>query len=253
LLILHNTIEAWNLKGWDPEELRLTKPVSLPDNVTVVTVSKFLATHAQRCLELDTLPEVLPPFVDPAFLEGPSWQRSTGPLLFPNRLLNKKGVIETIAAMDLVSDPSLRMVFLANFAPWLEPNLEHLELIDRIRASSRCVLEPRISRSADLAARMTASAGVAAPSTRPEGLGLVPLESLSLGIPTLISSLGGLRELAPYGAITVEPSDAEAFAAAIETAISSPPAIDVEAVRHDFGLDHSINVLKRLIDQIILR
>jgi glycosyltransferase involved in cell wall biosynthesis len=253
LLILHNTVEAWNLTDWSPEEHKLSKPVSLPDNVTVVTVSKFLSSHAQHYLGLATPPEVLPPFIDPAFGNGPSWQRSTGPLLFPNRLLNKKGVIETIEAMELVSDPSLRMVFLANFAPWLEPSEEHLELMDRIRSSSRCIIEPRISESVDLAARMTTSAGVTAPSTLPEGLGLVPLESLALGIPTLISGLGGLQELIPYGAITVEPSDAEAFAAAIECVVSSPPAIDAKAVRHDFSLDHSLDVLRRLLNQLTLR
>ncbi len=253
LLILHNTVEAWNLADWSPDEQRLSKPVSLPDNVIVMTVSRFLSNHAQHHLGLATTPEVLPPFIDPAFVNGPSWQPSAAPLLFPNRLLNKKGVIETIAAMDLVSDPSLRMVFLTNFAPWLEPSTEHLELIERIRASSRCMLEPRIDKSIDLAARMTASTGVAAPSTRPEGLGLVPLESLALGIPTIISGLGGLQELIPYGAITVEPSDTEAFAAAIESVVSSPPAIDARAVRHDFGLGRSLNVLRRQLDQLILR
>lgn len=253
LLILHNTAEAWGLKDWDPTQERMTTPLRLPDNVTVVAVSQFLARHAQQVLELERTPEVLPPFVDPAFLQGPSWQRSTRSLLFPNRLLNKKGVVETVEAMDLVSDRSLRMVFLANFAPWIEPTLEHLEHIDLIRRSSRCLLEPRINDSVDLAARMAASAGVVAPSTRPEGLGLVPLESLALGIPTLISGLGGLGELVPYGAITVDPSNAEAFAAAIETAVDSPPTIDVKAIRHDFGIDHSINVLEGLLEQAILR
>ncbi|WP_298208880.1 glycosyltransferase family 4 protein [Ferrimicrobium sp.] len=250
VLILHNTAEAWRQGGTGSQTLA-PLPLSVPSHVTIATVSLFLAHHAQEELGLSTPPRVLPPFVDPAFLGGEPWNGSDGRLLFPNRLLVKKGVHETIDAVERLADPRSMAVFLANFAPWTEPTVEHLALVVRIKGSTRCSLEPRIDASSNLATRMAAASAVLAPSTRPEGLGLVPLESLALGIPTIISGLGGLRELAPYGATITDPADIDAFASAIETVLTRPPQIDSRGIRRDFSLAHSVGILAELIDEVI--
>lgn len=250
VLILHNTAEAW-IPTTGESQPRALEPVPIPRQVTVATVSLFLAHHAKHHLGLTSLPQVLPPFVDPAFLCGPPWNGSDQRLLFPNRLLVKKGVEETIATVERLAHPKSMTVFLANFSPWTEPTSEHRALVARIEASTRCTLAPRIDSSTKLATRMAAASAILAPSTRPEGLGLVPLESLALGIPTIISGLGGLRELVPYGATITEPTDTNSFAAAIETVLTAPPAIDHQGIRRDFSLAHSLTILEELIEATI--
>jgi len=273
VLILHNTAEAWGLPGFDTTSQPVAPPVTLGDHVVVLAVSAFLARHAKTELHLPTLPRVLPPFIDPAFIDpafidpafidpafedAPRWHPNTNALLFPNRLLAKKGVLETLAAIERVADPSVRVVFLENFAPWTHPTDEHQELLRQLRASPRCSLEPRIGKSRALATRMLASSAILAPSTRPEGLGLVPLEALALGIPTIISAQGGLAELARYGAMIVEPSDTTNFARAIETVTRRDPSsrdlsIDHEGIRADYSLERSVSILEAAIGEAIGR
>ncbi len=253
VLVLHNTVEAWALPGWDATRHQLTTPTVMGPNVVVAAVSSYLARHVQEQLGLAALPVVLPPFIDPAFADGPRWQPNENSLLFPNRLLTKKGVLETIAAIKRVSDPRATVVFLENFAPWSQPTGEHLTLLEHINACARCRLEPRIEASATLANRMLGAQAVLAPSIHPEGLGLVPLEALALGIPTIISNMGGLGELARYGATVVEPIDDAGFAAAIEESTQKPPAIDVDGVRRDFGLRRSAEILAASLQEATLR
>ncbi|MCI2974572.1 MAG: glycosyltransferase family 4 protein [Ferrimicrobium sp.] len=268
VLILHNTAEAWGLPGCDAASQPVAPPVTMGDHVVVLAVSAFLASHAKTELHLPALPRVLPPFIDPAFIDpafidpafgsAPRWHPNNNALLFPNRLLAKKGVLETLAAIERVADPSVRVVFLENFAPWTHPTDEHQELLSQLRACTRCSLEPRIAKSRALATRMLASSAILAPSTRPEGLGLVPLEALALGIPTIISAQGGLAELARYGAMIVEPSDTAAFAHAIETVTRRDPSsrnlsIDHDGIRADYSLERSVSILEAAMSEAIGR
>jgi glycosyltransferase involved in cell wall biosynthesis len=100
---------------------------------------------------------------------------------------------------------------------------------------------------------MADSAAVLAPSTSPEGLGLAPLESLALGVPTITSSLGGLAELAPFGATVIDPFDVESFADALVEITTSPPQIDSSGVRHAFSIQRSLDTLTEAIEQAIRR
>ncbi len=89
---------------------------------------------------------------------------------------------------------------------------------------------PRVSRvrflgyvsdeeKAELLARATA---FVFPSTY-EGFGIPALEALSLGVPTVVSDIGALREVVGDAAVLVDPLDAAAIARGIAQVISDAP------------------------------
>jgi glycosyltransferase involved in cell wall biosynthesis len=48
-----------------------------------------------------------------------------------------------------------------------------------------------------------------------EGFGLPPLEAMACGVPTLVSAASSLPEVAGQGALTIDPTDAAAWAQTI--------------------------------------
>jgi glycosyltransferase involved in cell wall biosynthesis len=203
IVVLHNTESAWDSLRYGPR-------------TTVVAVSEFLANHAQKALALSYLPRVVTPFVDNVFLSKPKPVSKEIDIFFPNRLLKKKGVVETLDALSHTK--RTRVTFVANFSPWTHPTEEHIELLKRIEDNQHCQLIQRISEPIRLARLMASARCVICPSIEPEGFGLVAAEALSVGTTTLVSPAGALDELAHYGAIVVDPTDPRAFAEALDAA-----------------------------------
>lgn len=57
-----------------------------------------------------------------------------------------------------------------------------------------------------------------------EGFGLPPLEAMAAGVPTIVSNRAALPEVVGEGALIVDPSDKDVFAAAMGRLLTTPPA-----------------------------
>ena len=216
VLVLHNTSEAWG--DFDREGIASKR-------FSILTVSRWLSRHAQEVFDLSEPPPVIDPFVDDEFL-GAEWIGGDQ-IVFPNRLMAKKGVIETLQALDQLADRDIRVTFIENISPWESPTAEHRELIAAIQSDERCRLIPRIGEAKGLARLIARSKGVICPSTKPEGFGLAPLEALAVGAPTLVSTNGGLGELVRLGAVQVDPGDTRQFAKTLADLWRSPGSMRV--------------------------
>lgn len=60
--------------------------------------------------------------------------------------------------------------------------------------------------------------------SRYEGFGLPPLEAMSLGVPTIVSTAGSLPEICGDGALQVSPDDADALTRALDELLASAAA-----------------------------
>ncbi len=220
VVILHNYSTAWR----SPYEAYPTDTAELHrTGLLYLGVSLPLLHHVQDELQLPSdVVGHLPPYVDPIFAlqptpPAPQHRR----LLFPNRIMTKKGVEATLRALDHCKDPTLAIDFVSNFSPNFEPDREQRALVELINAHPRAALLPPASTPRATAALYGRSAGVITPSTEPEGFGLVPAEALVLGVPTACSSAGGLQELISAGAHAVDVDDPESFARSLEVLAQS--------------------------------
>lgn len=232
--VLHNTSEAWD-----------TTSPSRKNGSVLAAVSNFLAGHASQILGLQVA--TVRPFIDPAFRVSGNESRGNH-LLFPNRTLRKKGVEEVLAALEIAD--STTVTFVENISPWSTPTAEHAALLAAIKAHPRARLIPRFHQPAELAAAMRTARAVLAPSVAEEGFGLVPLEALATGTPTLISSLGGLAELLPLGAVEVDPQNPAMLAAAMADPVP-PPGETPEIIAKHYSRRASAATLERLLQKAL--
>ncbi|MHB8188998.1 MAG: glycosyltransferase family 4 protein [Ferrimicrobium sp.] len=244
ILVLHNIENAW---GESSEPTNRSSWI-VPPRCEVAAVSRYLADRASAILSHPV--SVLAPFADPAFFTTAtqSQQQRSDSLLFPNRLLAKKGVEELLAALPLCNSPDLSLGFIMNLAPWSAPTPRHLHLIDRITSTEGCRLIPRIDDTAELAHTYRSSRGVVCPSTQPEGFGLVPLEALASGAPTLVAPAGGMLELAEVGAAVAEPTDPHELATALDALWNNPIKPDQAAIEARFSRASSADRLEQIIN-----
>jgi glycosyltransferase involved in cell wall biosynthesis len=219
--LFHNYPDAWAASD---EATRAAIGTRTGDDIRICAVSSALRREVARVLEgSDAGVTPVSPFVADAYFSVPR-QRSRGLILFPGRLMMKKGVLETLAASHELEGDGCRFRFLNYISPWTEPTEEHRHLQAAIRATPRCeLLAPR--RSPDEMARLYAQAHVVlCPSVRPEGLGLTALEAQACGVPVVSGALGGLAEAQLLPDLLVDPSDVVSFVAGIRRALSIPVA-----------------------------
>jgi len=228
---LHNTEEAWG-------------DISIRKGALAMAVSHYLAERASSIFASPV--KVLPAFVDPQFFERPDHHhaRPDPALLFPNRTLEKKGVREVLDALDTEQGMSLRVNFVTNLSPWKTPTPEHTALLTAILAHPRGSLIPRCTTPEDIRSLYRSHSGVLVPSTRPEGFGLVALEALATGVPTIISNQGGLGELGEFGAIFADPRDREALASAM---------VQATKLGHSGGLNSTLKQFSPAASAALLR
>lgn len=162
---------------------------------------------------------VVPPSIDPAYLED-GWWRPEPVVLSPNRLLAKKGVRELLAVAGDGRFGGVTFAFADLISPWSRPTAEHRALRAAVGGVPNAVLFPPAHDPRELAERYRRSAVVACPVQEEEGLGLVALEAQACGVPLVTTDLGGLREATLPPNACVRPADPDALAEALAAALS---------------------------------
>jgi len=193
----------------------------------VAAVSSPLARTVQELTGMET--RVLRmPLVIPADTPRPDRPAASSPLrlVAVGRLSPEKGFDVAIDALSRLAaqgvEASLRIIGDG-------PDRQALE---RQARGLAVVFDPPMPRP-QLAGVMASSHALLVPS-RHEGLGLVALEALALGVPVIASSVGGLVEVVhpPEDGVLVSAGDPDALAAAIRRLpLPTPTAKAVEAHR----------------------
>lgn len=186
LHVLHNYEDAWGAAGDDP---RLGAVLG---SGVAAAVSRTLAGEVEASYGLEQV-GVAVVEVEECFF-GEAWDGAGGPVLFPNRLLEKKGVRLFLELSALLAAEGLRCTMFRHLAPWTSPTREHQVLLDAVAACPTVELsDPPPTREA-MARAYAGAAVVVCPSLRPEGLGMVALEAQAVGAPLVTSGAGGLAD-----------------------------------------------------------
>lgn len=218
LHVLHNYEDGWSTEPLARESFGRALSGR---RSRVSAVSRALAAHVTRTFSLpEPVSEVKVP-VERCFLSA-RWHGEGGPVLFPNRLLEKKGVRFFLELASALVGRGLACQVFRHTAPFAEPTPEQLDLIELVRSDPNVeLLDPPGSRD-EMAAAYASAGVVVCPSTRPEGLGLVALEAQAVGAPLVTSGLGGLSEIT-YPPNEVAPLDAPSWEKAVLRALEGPP------------------------------
>jgi glycosyltransferase involved in cell wall biosynthesis len=213
----HNYPPAWKVAQRSWPATRAAAP-----HLHLSAVSGALAAAAADALGVgpDRVGRT-PPSIDPAFLDPPA--PSPGRVvLSPNRLLRKKGVLDLLAVAGRPEFGDVEFAFADLISPWLAPTAEHRALRAAVAAVPNATLFAPAGTPAELAARYAARGVVACPVRELEGLGLVALEAQACRAPLVTTDLGGLREATFAPNRCIPPNYADALAAALAAALSSP-------------------------------
>jgi glycosyltransferase involved in cell wall biosynthesis len=216
LHILHNYPDAWGVSG----TAELERCAEVLRRQPVAAVSRALAWEVELVASLPpaSCAEV-PPSIDPVFAATP--YEPEGPVvLFPHRLLRKKGVELALAGFAEPACDGLELVVTDNLNPWSAPTNEH-SILRRAVSAARCDvrLVPPVPPGAGMARLYASARAVVCPSIAPEGLGLVALEAQAVGCPLVTSGLGGLREVTLPPNECMEGLDPRSFAEAVRRAV----------------------------------
>ena len=206
----HNYPGAWKL----PARQRIA------EDVAASAVSGALAFAARALLDRDVA--VTPPSIAPEFLTEPA-RHPTSEVLFPNRLLEKKGVRDLLAVARRPELAMVRFAFADLISPWTRPTAEHRALRDAIDELPNATRFPPIHGAAELAERYWRTGVVACPVTEDEGLGLVALEAQACAAALVTVDRGGLREATFSPNACLPGGDPDALAAALVDALERHP------------------------------
>lgn len=232
--VMHNFPTAWQVEDFG----------ALPNVVRghhMFAVSRALADEVARVCDLDPhAVGVVPIPVEPLFFKQ-TREVDKSLVLFPNRLLRKKGVQVATEAARLLRTSDLRFVFFDYLSPWAEPTAEHLEMRALVRSSPNCELVAPPSTREAVAQWFGRAAVAVCPSVEPEGFGLVALEAQASGTPLVTSDAGGLAEAVWRPNLTVAAGDAEALGEAI---LASLDRFDTDGPRQK-ALDYRPEVAGR--------
>ena len=178
-----------------------------------------------------TYPFVAPEFLSQAFQGG-------GGILFPSRLLAKKGPEQVLAAIESLGLEH-RLSVLDYVTPFLRNSPEYLGIRSHIERS-KATLCPHEERPADLAALYARADLVVVVATEPEGRGLVALEAQGVGTPVLAAGPGGLKEATMAPNEHLDQFDPATLAAGIARALARRPDPSTKhAIASIFSLEAS--------------
>ena len=220
----------------------------------VVEADRLVATCSDEVFELRRLgaqssrTSVVPCGVDVRLFrpDGPAEPRTDRPrVLFVGRLVERKGVGNTISALAEVPDAEL-LVAGGPVASLLDDDAEVARLrrlAARVGVADRVRFVGRVDR-ADLPA-LIRSADVVSCVPWYEPFGIVPLEAMACGVPVVASAVGGLVDTVVSGetGLHVPPRDPSAIAAALRRLLASPSErralgrAGVERVRRHYTWD----------------
>lgn len=188
LHLLHNYPDAWGPGSEDEAAVRRALSAG-----RVAAVSASLAGHIERRYRLARPVEVVAVAVEECFFEV-SWEGVGGPVLFPNRVLEKKGVRFFLELADHLAASGRETVAFCHLAPFASPTPEQVRLVELMRSHATLrLLDPPATR-AEMASSYAQAGVVVCPSVAPEGLGLVALEAQAVGAPLVTSGRGGLAD-----------------------------------------------------------
>jgi glycosyltransferase involved in cell wall biosynthesis len=212
---------------------RISAPLTVVSQATVAAMTADVvivpssadASHLIDRLRVPRRRVVMAPTgVDGAFLNGTEASSADGTvgIIFVGTWIDRKGTPELSAAWNALSeDPRLRLT-LAGTSVSAEDVLGSLPLDHR----DRVTVIPNISQE-DLRARLSDSDIFVLPSWF-EGMPLSLLEAAASGLPCIVSSVCGSRDVFPdsraeeYGAITVPPHRSDALTHALAALIGDP-------------------------------
>ena len=218
VLVLHN----------DPQGMRRAR--SARDRAAlcaalagVVTVSAYLRTRLLDRLAGEVPVAVLPNCIDLSEIPPPGQREDA--VLFAGRVVADKGADTFVraCARALPDLPGWTAVMLgADRFGADSPDTPFLRAL-RPEADAAGIAMPGWRRHADVLAAMSRAAIVVVPSRWPEPFGLTALEAMACGAAVLCAPRGGLPEVTGDAAVTIDPDDPDALAAAI-VALSRDPA-----------------------------
>jgi glycosyltransferase involved in cell wall biosynthesis len=144
-------------------------------------------------------------------------------ILVPGTVERRKNFEVLIRALPLIA-PRLRIISVGPFTPYRD---ECLQLAQSLGVRDRIEFRGYVSRAAliDLYAKC---ALVAVPS-RYEGFGYAAAQALCAGVPVLVSDQSSLPEIAGGDASIVPVDDPAAWARAIDSIVSGPPAAQLHS------------------------
>jgi glycosyltransferase involved in cell wall biosynthesis len=174
------------------------------------------------------------PITDSTTLDAVRTRYGVGPgpfILAVGTLQPRKNYVRLIRAFsnfklqtsNFKTQTSKLKLVLAGGKGWLYDSI--FAEVERLKLQGR-VLFPGFVDDADLPALYSAARLLAYPSTY-EGFGLPMLEAMACGTPVVTSNVSCLPEVAGNAALCVPPTDVDALAGALETALND------EAVRAD--------------------
>jgi glycosyltransferase involved in cell wall biosynthesis len=202
--------------------MRMLVPRAMRRSRIVFTVSEWSKREIlEQYGDLDAEKIVVTPNgVDPAFQsDGPTPDRRPY-LLFVGALQPRKDPGTAVEALARLGDLDLDLVFVG-------PAKQRVpEVADRVSALH---LEERVHHSgyvtqAELGALYRGAACLVFPSLH-EGFGLPMVEAMASGTPVVAASSGALPEVAGGAAVLVPPSDPDALAEGVRTALSDRPRL----------------------------
>ena len=169
--------------------------------------------------------ETVPSGVDTALFcpDGPEALRTDAPrLLVLGRLVRRKGIDETVAALAAVPGAEL-VVAGGSDDPDRDPDVARLRsLADRMGVADRVRFAGAVRRDAVPGLLRSADVVVCAPWYEP--FGIVPLEAMACGRPVVATRVGGLADTVVHGhtGMHVPPHDPAALAAALRDLLADP-------------------------------
>jgi glycosyltransferase involved in cell wall biosynthesis len=212
----HNYLPAWGL----PEGCPLAEVGVRIKGRSVSAVSFALAREVAATLGLPTgKVSCTYPTVDDVFFSV--HHRGGGGIVFPNRLMEKKGVRDMleVLAHPLIAEKTV--TFCDYTTPFLSSGKEFRALRRAVQSSGARLIPAATSR-AEMAGLYAAADLVVSIAREPEGLGLVPLEAQAVGAPVLTAGPGGLAEATFLPNVHLPTWDVEALAQAMEASLSRP-------------------------------
>jgi glycosyltransferase involved in cell wall biosynthesis len=245
--VLHNYPDAWGTDPRDPGRVARALAGS-----AVAAVSPTLARDVEDAYEVRAGVGVVRGEVEECFFGAEPWHGEGGPVVFPNRLLEKKGVRFFLDLSRRLAWDGLRCVLFRHLAPWSRPTAEHAGLLEAIaRCESVELLDPPETRS-EMASWYARAGVVVCPSVVPEGIGMVALEAQAAGAPVVTSGRGGLADSTFPPNEVVADLEVEAWRAAVHRATAragrSGPA---EAVARAHGRGAATASLLSLLERAI--
>jgi glycosyltransferase involved in cell wall biosynthesis len=235
----HNYPRGWDASGTvDGQALHHQLLTTTPTAVSTALANHIVTTFALP----DGSVATTPPPIDPIF--AATTHRGGAGILFPNRLMEKKGVRVTLAALDRAGLTE-RATFLDYTTPFLRTSPEFLDL-------RRCIVEAGATLAPpctpeQLAQRYADADLVIAVATEPEGLGLVPLEAQVVGAPLVTAGPGGLAEATFAPNVHCATSDVDELARAITNRLGAADVPAQPVVLERYGVEGATTHLEAAI------